>query len=437
METTPEEQSRLLALLATHFTEQWLTATPENGIQEVWQRDDLISTQELLSFAVAIEKMLANDEKWTKEQIINAKSCNKNTARGAWFEIVGLSYLVNSDYTVAPTKSNTPGIDAVLKWSNDTTINLSLKRYDVSTHEMYFHTKMEQIEDVLKSSLHENGIIGVKCSVIFNNYPKDTDYDAVKERVKRAITQIAATPDKGVIMQHPNGSMEISVVPLLAYDLSDRHNSYELIGLCKLHDNEFKNLTDKLDNACANLRKHASDKCKKQLNGVFVHMHESVAMDLCCGHLTAYLADISDNPIGFVWLYKPSLTRGEKGHCTKWSHVFMNVADKTIMNHWKCSGGKFPKFSVVYASAIETTDIKQTLLADDVEIILNDMYIFQRGNVYVNATREEDGSANCNLLHPAPGIHIHGVFKDTLNMKDGERLTVFGRYADYEKLTIL
>jgi predicted metal-dependent hydrolase len=437
METTPEEQNRLLSLLVTYFTEQWLTDTSENGIQELWQRDDLISTQELLSLATAIEKMLAVDKSWTDGQIKIAKSKEKNIARGAWFEICALSYLVSENYSVTPTKANNPGIDAVLEWSDNSKIMLSLKRFDISTHEINFRNKMELIEDVLKSSLSESGIIGAICRVIFNTYPSDSAFKSVADRIPLAIKQMATRPFTGITMQCPDGNIGICIVPLQSFDLSEKHNSYQLIAVCKLHDNEFKNLTDKLDKTCTNLHKHANREESKVLNGVLVHMHESAAMESCRKHIVSYLNQISNNPIGFVWLYKPSLTRDDTGSNTIWSHVFMDTCDESLMKNWNKIGGKFPKFTVQYGGAFSTIDITQTILADNVMGTLEDVYTFQKGKIYVNATVSKNGEVCCDLSHPAPGIHVCRVIKDTLNMKEEERLTISGRFADYESLTIL
>ena len=251
------------------------------------------------------------------------------------------------------------------------------------------------------------------------------------------IEQYSRMQQCGVMMKHPNGSIEIYMIPLQESNLSNGCNSYQIIGVSELHDNEFKNLTDKLDKACINLKKHFTASENTSMNGVWIHMHEGSAMDKCREHIAAYLNQITDNQISFVWLYKPSLTRTQGGKNMTWSHVHMEIFDASHKNKWNDAGGKFPKFTVLYGDVFESSDIQQTLLANDVEIALTDKYIYQKGNIYVDATILPSGEVRSDLSHPTPGVHVHGVIRNTLNMKDGEKLVLSPKFAKDEKLTIL
>lgn len=67
-----------------------------------------------------------------------------------------------------------------------------------------------------------------------------------------------------------------------------------------LHKNEYKNLRDKLDNACNNLVQHKPKENGTEYNGIVIHLHEDADIDSYQEEMQNYLNDNHNLPISFI-----------------------------------------------------------------------------------------------------------------------------------------
>ena len=133
-----DEQNRLLNIVVDFFCEEWLTGNSNNSIVRLWNRKDQTATWELLSLATALELIKPIDEKWLDGQIKKVKSHNPRESKGASFEILGFSYMVSEEFSLKFARKNNPGIDGYINYRNEPTINISMKSFGLSDHELFF-----------------------------------------------------------------------------------------------------------------------------------------------------------------------------------------------------------------------------------------------------------------------------------------------------------
>jgi hypothetical protein len=134
------------------FGTEWLTGKGDHPLQVLWRRKDFIATNELYLLADALKNLSKLDYPWVAHQVNLAKIPNINNQRGAFFELIGLNYLLNSsgESRLEPTKANEAGFDATLHFSAGSRINYSLKNYGTSTFQATFEGKSRTLENIIK-----------------------------------------------------------------------------------------------------------------------------------------------------------------------------------------------------------------------------------------------------------------------------------------------
>lgn len=164
-----QEIDKALNEITLFFKDDWLSL--ENGdhpLQLLWNRSDILSTLELYIFGEALRQMNLVNSKWLKGQIKLIKGNDENNRRGAFFEIIGLSYFINSSSKLIPAPNSKPGFDATIL-SNEQKTYISSKSFGRSKHDREFENEAKETEEQILILMDKYRIFYVEFWITFEN----------------------------------------------------------------------------------------------------------------------------------------------------------------------------------------------------------------------------------------------------------------------------
>jgi hypothetical protein len=421
------EINRRLEALATSFGKDWLEADGGHPLQKLWARGDALATNQLVLVGDAIFLLTATNGKWVADQVRDIKQGNDNARRGAMFELLALSMLKAP--TVVPTPRNHPGYDAVLVMADNASLLVSLKSYGKSVHEQSFEAECETTERVFTQALTTLKVSGLSLRVVAKIYPRANHWQALRQ----AIPSILAQPNHVREALHPIGdtwAIAIGGVPTEVLPLSDKHLSYQVVFLAPFHQNESKNLTDKLDAAAANARKHAGATSEKDARAVLVRLPETISLKVCSEWAQHYVAEHPNGPLDLVLLYQPTVADTADGR-TVIDHAFVSCQTSTYAT-WMRPGRNFG-IEVLVGQISNGTSRRLVVdgtVPDAPEI--DEMYLYQRGEFYTVFEQKPNGTAEGHLDNLASGIVRHAVFR----MASGDEAVLSGVFPAKKALSL-
>ena len=190
------------------------------------------------------------------------------------------------------------------------------------------------------------------------------------------------------------------------YDLHPNHFSYKIHAAASHHPNEQKNLLSKLEDACANLRRHAKPESDMNRNAVYIHLPADAPIKKCQSWTENYFEDFPEQPLSKVIFYQPAVTVNLQEGTTALTHTFMQ--SEKAEQSWP-SPGKVK--GVIPVGLISDQPSTLELHAGDKKLTIEDHYLYQSGHYYVKA-RKNNGSEVFDLCKRAPGVFIHGASDD-------------------------
>lgn len=429
LEEIPEEElDELFGEVINSFDGLWLKALGDNPLQKLWSRKDSLATNEIFSLAVAIKKLKSIDKNWLENQIKFAKGKNKNNRKGAFWEILGLSYLHTGNLAIQPTTASFPGIDGILYFPNGARINLSCKNYGLSTHHDLFQDKCKDVEKLILDILKKTHIHSLQLIILSNYYPQDSDWTVLRKELKELINRNRNTPG----LYHIGKCWTASITSLSDEDntLHKGMSSYQLNIMSPYHKNEEKNLLSKLDDACANLSKHSPAPNSQSINAVYIHLPETASVKKCAEWATEYLNNFPEKPIETVLLYQPTVVINPEENSTGINHCFQFALNQKFMN-WRINNNQLINFDIPVGSVSIEPSFYQLLMGNK-EIILDEHYTFQVGNIYRKAIQSKDGSISGDVRKLASGVFEHSII--SLFNKE---ILVKGHFSPKDELLIL
>lgn len=431
-----EEMEVIFKCVADHFSLKWLKSNRTHPLQQLWNRKDALSTNELFSFGSCLQRLAAIDSKWTKNQIKHIKEDYTNNRIGAFFEINGLGILNSPQQQTIPASGNNPGFDGTLMLYDKKTMRLSLKNYGDSAFYKEFSAFGKKVEDCVQKTLKEKNISSIQIIIdAVNAFPGKSEWDSLIKNIPEVL---------GNMEKSSSNAYSIDGFWLFMYgdirdDYQDFHpafNSYQLILLANHHKNEDRNLLSKLEEACANLTAHSKLENDTIINAVFIHLPESASMSQCKEWSEKYFLDFPDKPISCIILYQPKIASDlEKD--INFIHQYFQIiirVDKYVK--WNLDSKKI-NFEIPIGIISEAPSVNKLIAVTDgekKEIIFNGKYIYQRGNYYLEAKKEADGTLTGNIKRIASGIFAHSVFQP---FPDQQPLALSGHFAPTDKLLIL
>ena len=406
-----KEWGESIQLLETTFGKDWLgNATSHNPLCLLWQKTDFFAQQELFTLSSAIKIMNNIDRVWVRNKIKEIKGKDINNCRGALFELIGASYFSKDDQQVIPAKNNNPGVDMQINFSNGNKINWSMKNYGISAHQRDFNANFLDCEDLLKAHLIHNKITSLQIVITFMKYPASADWKEIKKNIPQILQAYVMNKNLSVQNYRIPPLALFSLCPLSEYEnLNFSMSSYIFIGWSPYHDNEHKNLLDKLDEACANLCKYAKSQDVKEVNGIYIHLHSSALINDCQKWIDDYFSNHPDSPISYILLHQPTLTRNLENNTSNITHCVKFISN-TLSNDWLKELQHSIQLVVPFGIVSENLS-NQTLVSGDIQIPISGFYIQQTGNIYTDCIIKSDGSTEGHISNIASGIKQHCFLK--------------------------
>jgi len=436
---TKSELEEIFKCIAENFSYKWLKMVHgSHPLQQLWNRKDAMSTNELYFFGSCLKSLLSVDANWVKQQVSLIKNGQINNRQGAFFEINALGMLLSKDQIVRPARGNNPGFDGVLSISDLKSMRISLKNYGDSSHYKDCVDNASKFEIALKEVLKEKNTHPLQIIIHSptNAFPSKSNWQDLTNSLPQILENITLGEAK---------SFGISDFWLFMYrDLKkDEHqefhtsfNSYILIISIPYHKNEEKNLLDKLDEACYNLTKHANWESDDVINAIFVHIPESASIKKCNEWAEDYLINYPEKPITMIILYQPTVATNIEKDTSFIHHCFKFAVRRDKFAKWNTLNKTIDLNLPI--GVISEEPIQNKIIAEFNEKIdvvdLGDLYIYQRGNIYIKGNSAADGYQVGNVQRIASGVFSHSIIQ---LFPDQPALMFSGHYAPIDKLIIL
>ncbi len=399
--------------IADHFSYKWIKSPGSHPLQSLWQRRDVLSTNELFFFGTLLNSLSKIDKKWTEGQVKKIKLDQSNNRLGAFFEITGIGMLISPDQSIKPAKNDQPGYDGILKMTQEKEMRLSLKNYGDSYSYKEFTEYAQNTEAIIKTILKEKSVISVQIIIDFStNYPSKADWNSLNEMLPEMLSNVRKGEPRFFFKEDVwflgYGDLKDEEQEFYAYE-----NSYTLMVTSPYHKNEEQNLLSKLDEACANLSKHSKLQDEKVINTVFVHLPELASIEKCKQWVLDYYRDFPDKPIGAVLLWQPLVANDLEKDVSFINHHFEFILKENVYSAWNTFGRSI-HFNLP-VGMINNVSPKNKLVVESegrTQVIdINDRYFYQKGELFLAAKKSEDGSATGNTNRIAPGIISKSVFQ--------------------------
>ena len=390
--------------------ENWLSKNPNHPISKLWKRQDAMSTNELVTFARAVSIMEGINKTWLSKTMKIALGKDINNAHGAMFEILALSFFKDSDLEVLPASMSKEGIDGTLKLSNGLEINLSLKYYGITQAELAFQRFMKEINDIVVDSVKHVKENSVDFSLIFSKY---VDSKSDKEKVKQLVEKVMKRYKKYPDIHESIDFVDVFARPIqMGYNLSNVIKSHKLFATSPMRPNDYKNLNDKIDDACRNLKEFGE---ADKINGIIIHIHENANIKSYIRYLQHYLNKNANIPISFIILYQASIAFDRATQSTHNIFHTIQCAVSPRIRADALSSLKELKTPIKFSPFVGDVGFEPTELTlfggkdgkSGKLTTLQDTYSYQKGEIYAEGKTGPNGSMKGDLKMIAPGLRVN------------------------------
>jgi hypothetical protein len=396
------ELNRWLEVLADELGLEWLNASGNNPVQQLWQRADWLATSELLTLGEAVQNLLRSDAAWTRRSLNEMKASDPGTRSGATFEVLGLN-LFQGPYTVVPARANHPGYDGEIVFEDGSSLILSIKNHGMSSGERDFKEHATSVDRILQEALVRRSMNGFRQRIIATRNPGASDWKTLEDRMDDIlggrVSPDATDPWSGLLEP-----IEARFRPL-----SDSHLSYALILAAPYHPNEQKNFYSNIQKGIGNLTKHHSKVDSDVCRGLLLRISETANLLDCAAWAQEYFRDFQDTSIEVIFLYQVAVATDQVKDISFIVHYFIPVFG--------------PKFATWHADKKERRLIIRPLIgrvlrapsrmvmssgSGTQQLAINGHYLFQHGNIFP-FYQIGKRPLNISLSTPAPGVSVMPV----------------------------
>lgn len=417
-DTPTEEIESAFKSICDYFGVTWLECTDGlHRLQSLWSRRDSISTIELFTFGVALKKISSIDSKWLNHQVKVIKKNDQNNQNGAIFEILAASHFLVDGQQILPSPINQKGYDLDLVLAHNLRWRVSIKSYSKSTHENLFIRKMEIVRQKL-ITIMKNNVAHIQFFVSAKTYPSESNWQKLIASLRDFLINY-----KGIkLSKEIDNFWTLTAIPLnpdKEESFARNYFSYTLIGIAPYHRNEQNNFVSKLEAAVSNLSKHI--KTGDDYHAfTLIRLPSTASVVTLKNWVNTYLAENSSSILDGVIFIQPYISSFNNRNSSFVAyHYASSLSSCYIQSKNKLAHMEVP----VGVNTLQPPVWK--LQAGKEETILENSYIFQRGEHYTLMKTKLNGSLEGNILRKAPGIHTHIVLKDDANTP-----TITGRWGE-------
>lgn len=447
LKISDDELERYMTILKVSFGLKWLEEKSDHPLQILWKRNDILATNELYTLACSIEDLNNIDSSWTKNQLLIAKSRDKNNRKGSIFEIIGLHMMNNPDHPVKPAQLNQAGYDGILRRNDGVEVRVSIKNYGKSSFQQSFDKKAKTVETKIIKLLRKYNYLPTQVVIDFpSQFPTEKDWKMLDDKIdgifklKRndtdpfsAVVELLDnkkefTADNSRIIFY----LFIAPITFKKELLHEKYQSYTVLISAAYHHNEYKNLFSKMDEACSNLLKHSAVESENTINSLLLHLPDTVSLNICEKWLNDYFEEFPHKQITFVILYQPTVAEKLNTDET----VIQHSCKIYVKNKKTIKGGY--KFSIpVGIISEESTDLCFIAEFPDgkkEKVVLTDKYTYQHGEHFMKLQPDGKGGFYGNIKKLGNGVYTSLV----IEMPGHKNSAVIkGRFPPSDELLIL
>lgn len=390
--------------LARHFGIEWLAAEGDNPLQILWKRRDALATNELLNFGDAVEGFGSVDPAWLKRQVAQVKTGDEGNRSGAILELLGLNTFLAAGAKVVPSSGSNPGYDGVVELPGPSSLLVSIKNHGMTSHEKFFRRHAKELDDQFEAWMTTNGKSG-ELRISSKHALDTTAWTKLKQDVRSIL---AGQLDGSARSYQVQGEWHIVLKAISAEfePLSRRNSSSIFFIMAPAHKNEQNKFVEALRKGCANIVKHTKDLPNDACRVLFVRLCASASIKNCTDWARDYFHAYPNEKVGLIILYQAVVVNAPTQ--TSLSHYILPILGPQFQSWSRPGQGvqrRLPNLTVLVGVVIGQPS-RKVIQADGTQIPLDNVYTYQRGDIYRFYKLEGTG-LEANLSNPAPGIMIH------------------------------
>lgn len=311
-------------------------------------------------------------------------------------------------------------------------MGVSLKSYDVSQHQRCFEGEAETAWELLTRHLKGGGKNAVEVYVFAESHcPSQGDWKRLRPLIARGCAAFSGRPCQA--FEPPWFVFFRPLVPDPGIVIAHDALSSKLLIAVPRHKNDCKNLIDKLDDARANLERHAKTE-GATANVILVRVPSDGSMTSCADWAKSYLEEHSTSPVSLIFLYQADVVRTDDGKGHYLCHHLMHVPGNAY-GQW---ASQWPGVDLSLRLALPIGRVatqpseRWLLLPDGHRVSTENYYTFSRGYICADQTIGPDGKS-CGEL----GEMSEGLFLCSVATVPGGRVVIQPKMATSHRLTII
>ena len=402
------ELNSLLNPVASAFGIEWLNQPAGvNRIQTLWSRQDGLATNQLAILGDGLTRLAPQNREWVARRIKAIKSETPENRKGDLFELLGLSLFALDGQVVTGAAEANPGYDGTIDFGNGATASVSLKDFGVSSHRKLFEAHAAHIEQGIVAALKELRATGLGIRIAASRYPLKADWEKLHRAVRTIISdwRIDWRP-------RPVGNiwtLTPQPLPVGQGRLADGYLSYAVIVLAAHHTNEQQNIESKIEDACANLSKHARPDTTDTARLLLIRIPDTAAPARCVACVQQWLQARPEARVDSVIVYQPAVAAPSTSAPGAIVH-FIAIVTSPRFDRWRRAFGR-PDLLIQASVLVGGCTNQPTKLIGTDGSPLGDQYMYQRGQIYTLSEAKADGTIVGNMSNPAPGIMVHTTLR--------------------------
>lgn len=376
--------------LTTYFNKKWLESNNNHPLQILWQRTDLLAKAELFCIGKNIETIENTNSNWVKQKVRKIKSDDIGTVYGAIFEILAAGmFEIGENHNVVLPSSDNPGIDLIVKFKDNATMNVSCKNHRKSRYSKEFDEESAKFK-VRFVNLCKSLKVNVQCVISSNIYP--SKYREWKILETSIIDFMLTAVNNGLSAEYQcfraeNWTVCISNLSDYEKKCSKINISYNLIIMAQFHQNELRNLRDHLNDGLDNLSTHGPTQNNDNINIIFVNLGDNYSLDFCEKIGNEYLEENKNKPIAGLYFQKGYPTHDSEKYDTIYS---FRLVKNDFYDLWRSNKKERQvNLNSPIATEYSLTDSKRSILAEQngekgsLPLLSDNCYFYHQGELYL------------------------------------------------------
>lgn len=270
-----------MLVLVNLFGEKWLSAKADHPLQRLWNRTDVLATNELLNFSHAVELLQRESPGWLRSKVKTIKAGSAGGSAGALFEIIALGLFSRQKCEVVPAPGVTPGFDGTLKLPDGAQVLLSIKNHGMSAREREFIEEAKSLDAEIQKIAEASSLRDIDLTVLAMEHLDKRDFEKLKDDISLCLAELKAG-GTGYALDRP--------YQIIIKNLGDQYgplSRFRSSSICRVISpvakNEQVNFEDAIRKGCNNLYYQTKNVQGNEIcRAILFRLSNSASATLCC-----------------------------------------------------------------------------------------------------------------------------------------------------------